>query len=42
MTAEVIHQKIDSLRNCIERIESKKPFSADEIRKNFDLQASYP
>ncbi|MFP5520387.1 MAG: type VII toxin-antitoxin system HepT family RNase toxin [Bdellovibrionia bacterium] len=38
MTTEVIYQKIESLRNCIERIESKKPFTADDLRKNFDLQ----
>lgn len=38
MTAEVIHQKIESLRNCIERIESKKPFTAEDLRINFDLQ----
>lgn len=38
MSEEVIHQKIDSLRNRIERIDGKKPFSAEEIRKNFDLQ----
>lgn len=38
MTIEVIHQKIESLRNCIERIESKKPFTAEDLRKNFDLQ----
>lgn len=38
MTTEVIHQKIESLRNCIERIESKKPFTSEDLRKNFDLQ----
>lgn len=38
MTIEVLHQKIESLRNCIERIESKKPFAADDLRKDFDLQ----
>ena len=38
MTLDVLHQKIDSLRNCIERIESKKPFSAEDLRVNFDLQ----
>lgn len=38
MTLDVLHQKIESLRNCIERIESKKPFTAEDLRKNFDLQ----
>lgn len=38
MTVDVLNQKIESLRNCIERIESKKPFTAEDLRKNFDLQ----
>ena len=38
MTSDVLNQKIESLRNCIERIESKKPFNAEDLRKNFDLQ----
>lgn len=38
MTIEVLHQKIESLRNCIQRIESKRPFSVDELKINFDLQ----
>lgn len=38
MTIDVLNQKIESLRNCIERIESKKPFSAEDLQKNFDLQ----
>ncbi|UXR63790.1 DUF86 domain-containing protein [Bdellovibrio bacteriovorus] len=38
MTIEVLHQKIESLRNCIERIESKKPFNAEQLRQDFDLQ----
>jgi uncharacterized protein YutE (UPF0331/DUF86 family) len=38
MTRDVLNQKIDSLRNCIERIESKKPFDVTELTVNFDLQ----
>lgn len=38
MTTAVLNQKVESLRNCIERIESKKPFTADDLRNNFDLQ----
>lgn len=38
MTVEVLHQKIDSLRNCIQRIDSKKPFSVDDLKSSFDLQ----
>ena len=38
MTRAVIAQKIESLRNCVERIESKKPFSAADLETNFDLQ----
>ena len=38
MTLQVLSQKIESLRNCVERIESKKPFDASDLEKNFDLQ----
>lgn len=38
MTRDVLNQKIDSLRNCIERIESKKPFTTVDLISNFDLQ----
>ena len=38
MTQAVLVQKIESLRNCVERIESKKPFSAMVLETNFDLQ----
>jgi uncharacterized protein YutE (UPF0331/DUF86 family) len=38
MTPPVFIQKIDSLRNCVERIEGKKPFSAQDLQSNFDLQ----
>jgi uncharacterized protein YutE (UPF0331/DUF86 family) len=34
----VIDTKIESLRRCVERINSKKPFTTEELRDNFDLQ----
>jgi uncharacterized protein YutE (UPF0331/DUF86 family) len=38
MTPKLLNQKIESLRHCIERIESKTPFTLEEIESNFDLQ----
>ena len=38
MTIELLHQKIESLRNCIQRIDSKKPFTVEDLKVNFDLQ----
>ena len=34
----VIEAKIESVRRCVERIESKKPFTLEDLRDNFDLQ----
>lgn len=30
--------KLTNLKNCILRIENKKPFSVDELKANYDLQ----
>jgi len=38
MTSEVLNQKIESLRNCVQRIESKVPFALKDLKQNFDLQ----
>jgi uncharacterized protein YutE (UPF0331/DUF86 family) len=34
----VLSQKLDSLARCIERIESKKPFTTEQLERDFDLQ----
>ncbi|HEY8272360.1 MAG TPA: DUF86 domain-containing protein [Pseudobdellovibrionaceae bacterium] len=38
MSKDVILNKVENIKNCIERIESKKPFSPQELKANFDLQ----
>lgn len=38
MDPQVIDQKLDSLRRCLVRIESKQPFDADQLAHDFDLQ----
>ncbi len=38
MDREVIEQKLESLRRCVQRIEARCPESADELTDNFDLQ----
>ena len=38
MTPQLLKQRIESLRNCIQRIESKTPFDLAELESNFDLQ----
>lgn len=38
MDREVIEQKLESLRRCVQRIESKSPSSAAELRADLDLQ----
>ena len=38
MTKDVLYLKLDSLRNCIERLESKQPFDAGDLANDFDLQ----
>ena len=35
---EVILQKIESLERCIQRIESKMPFTLEALQADFDLQ----
>lgn len=38
MNDDVINRKMESLRNCLLRIEGKLPFSIDDLENNFDLQ----
>jgi len=38
MDAQVIDQKLESLRRCLMRIESKQPFDAEQLADDFDLQ----
>ncbi|MDF1579407.1 MAG: DUF86 domain-containing protein [Desulfuromonadales bacterium] len=38
MDREVIEQKLESLRRCVQRIESKSPSSAAELGADLDLQ----
>ena len=38
MDNEVIYNKIESLRNCIQRIENKKPFEFETLLQDYDLQ----
>lgn len=38
MDQQVIDQKLESLRRCLARIESKQPFDADQLADDFDLQ----
>lgn len=38
MDPQVIDQKLDSLRRCLVRIESKQPFDTDQLAHDFDLQ----
>jgi uncharacterized protein YutE (UPF0331/DUF86 family) len=38
MDAQVIDQKLESLRRCLMRIESKQPFDAEQLANDFDLQ----
>lgn len=34
----VILQKLENITNCLNRIESKKPFTLEQLKSNFDLQ----
>ena len=36
--AEQISPQVDSIARCIERIESKKPFTLEKLKSDFDLQ----
>ncbi len=38
MEKRVINQKLESLRNCIRRIESKTPSDGEVMRNDFDIQ----
>lgn len=38
MDREVVEQKLESLRRCLERIEVKCPAEADTLMTDFDLQ----
>jgi uncharacterized protein YutE (UPF0331/DUF86 family) len=34
----VILQKLENITNCLSRIESKKPFTLEELKTNYDIQ----
>jgi len=38
MDREVVEQKLESLRRCLQRIETKSPADADTLATDFDLQ----
>lgn len=38
MDREVVEQKLESLRRCLQRIDSKCPEDADTLAADFDLQ----
>ena len=38
MDKDVMNRKLESLRRCIARIESKRPITPDILRSNDDLQ----
>lgn len=38
MDRRLVEEKIDSLRKCIDRIETKRPKSANELEEDIDLQ----
>ena len=38
MKRQVVDARLDSLGHCIARIESKKPFTLEQLQKDFDLQ----
>jgi uncharacterized protein YutE (UPF0331/DUF86 family) len=38
MDKRVVSQKIDNLINCLNRIDSRKPNTAQELASNYDLQ----
>ena len=38
MDQEVVEQKMDSLRRCLQRVEIKCPADADTLAADFDLQ----
>jgi hypothetical protein len=38
MDREVVEQKLESLRRCLQRVETKCPAEADTLAADFDLQ----
>ena len=38
MDREVIEQKLESLRHCVQRIRDKAPFDTQTLAQNYDLQ----
>jgi len=38
MEKRVINTKLENLRNCVARIESKRPASSDLLEKDYDIQ----
>jgi hypothetical protein len=38
MDREVVEQKLESLRRCLQRVETKCPADADTLAADFDLQ----
>lgn len=38
MGKDVILNKLENIKNCIERIESKLPFTLHDLKNNYDLQ----
>jgi uncharacterized protein YutE (UPF0331/DUF86 family) len=35
---DVVLEKLNNLKNCLDRIEKKKPFTIDQLKADFDLQ----
>ncbi len=38
LSLEILEPKLDSLARCLNRIESKKPFTLESLERDFDLQ----
>jgi len=38
MDKQLVHEKLESLRRCIKRIETKRPQTFQELKNNLDLQ----
>ena len=36
--SDVTIEKLNNIKNCIDRIETKKPFTSDQLKIDFDLQ----
>lgn len=35
---DVVLEKLNNLKNCLDRIENKKPFTIEQLKNDFDLQ----